>query len=121
MRDLFTTGPGPDKGGSKPGQNGWVQTPEKSGVAAAPTRGACACPQATVGVAMANVTDRRNSRCCMLMIPSNPRNTGVYRKSGRGARPGPSGNAYSALAQKPVEPPLPAPHSEGGVPLCQCE
>ena len=35
-RDLFTTGPDPTSGGSKPGENGWTQMPEKFGVAAAP-------------------------------------------------------------------------------------
>jgi len=32
MRDLFTTGPGPDVGRSKPGQYGSVHNPEKYGI-----------------------------------------------------------------------------------------
>src|SRR5882672_727230 len=35
VRTLFTTGPGPETGGSKPGQNGCVHMPEKSGADAA--------------------------------------------------------------------------------------
>jgi hypothetical protein len=35
-RDLLTTGPGPDAGGSKPGTEGWPQIPEKSGTDVAP-------------------------------------------------------------------------------------
>src|SRR5258708_3433833 len=85
MRDLFTTGPGPDKGGSKPGQKGWVHMPEKSGVGAAPTAGANVCPQARVAVAMANVTDRTNSRRCILVHLH--RDTRLYPKRRDGARP----------------------------------
>src|SRR5215469_7186248 len=49
-RDLFTTGPGPDVGGSKPGKEGWDQMPAKSGIDAmpcvSPPPGAagCTCP-----------------------------------------------------------------------------
>jgi hypothetical protein len=36
MRDLFTTGPGPDSGSSKPGMDRWAHMPEKSGMTASP-------------------------------------------------------------------------------------
>src|SRR6266702_4496229 len=85
MRDLFTTGPGPDKGGSKPGQKGWVHMPEKSGVGAAPTAGANVCPQARVAAPIANVAARRNPRCRMLVHPH--RDTRLYPKRRDGARP----------------------------------
>ncbi len=70
VRTLFTTGPGPDSGGSKPGQNGWVHMPEKSGMdaalgAALRAGGAAACPKAGVKANAANVTDRRKSRRCI--------------------------------------------------------
>src|SRR3984893_17334696 len=65
-RDLFTTGPGPDAGGSKPGKEGWAHMPEKSGMAAGPTTGAAVCPKAVVATATANITSKPKSRClCM--------------------------------------------------------
>ena len=59
-RDLFTTGPGPDSGGSKPGQNGWTQMPEKFGVAAAPCAPSFVCPKAGVA-ATSNVASKKKS------------------------------------------------------------
>jgi hypothetical protein len=53
-RDLFTTGPGPDAGGSKPGKEGCDQILEKSGIAApwaallADGTAVGACPKAGV-------------------------------------------------------------------------
>src|SRR6516225_7454572 len=68
-RDLFTTGPGPDAGGSKPGKEGCDQIPEKSGIEAAPWAAlladgtaAGACPKAGVAAAAASVTNTRKSR-----------------------------------------------------------
>src|SRR5277367_5989799 len=57
LRDLFTTGPGPDIGGSKPGKKGWDHIPEKSGmgetlctpmILTGPVAGPTACPQAGI-------------------------------------------------------------------------
>src|SRR5258706_10108559 len=67
MRDRFLTGPGPDKGGSKPGRVGWTHMPEKSGAVATPP----ACPKTGVAMTAASATMIRNCRCCMLMIPVN--------------------------------------------------
>src|SRR5580704_6614851 len=50
-RDVLTTGPGPDTGGSNPGNEGWAQMPEKSGIAAAPAAGPAPCPKAGVAAA----------------------------------------------------------------------
>src|SRR6267154_2773125 len=47
-RDLLTTGPGPDAGGSKPGKEGCDHMPEKSGMAARPAAGPAVCPKAGV-------------------------------------------------------------------------
>jgi len=42
VRDLFVTGPGPDAGGSKPGNEGWAHMPERSGIDAVPCLDCCA-------------------------------------------------------------------------------
>jgi hypothetical protein len=75
-RDLFTTGPGPDSGGSKPGRYGWPHMPEKSGMDAAvctlagPAASTPICPQAGVTTAAAITTNERKSRClCMPHLP----------------------------------------------------
>jgi hypothetical protein len=78
VRDLFTTGPGPDTGDSNP-RDGCAQMPEeKSGIDAAlcvalpagPAGGTTDCPQAGVAAAPANVTAKRKSRRCKFMLPS---------------------------------------------------
>src|SRR5258706_4873412 len=61
-RDLLTTGPGPDAGGSKPGKEGCDHMPEKSGVAARPAAGPAACPKAGVAAATAKITSKPKSR-----------------------------------------------------------
>jgi pyruvate dehydrogenase E1 component len=60
---LFTTGPGPDTGGSKPGWEGCDQIPEKSAIEVAPWAALLAdgtavgaCPKAGVAAAAASVT-----------------------------------------------------------------
>jgi hypothetical protein len=79
LRDLFVTGPGPDRGGSKPGRNGCAHMPEKSGMvlgwplvagAAAGAAGAAVCPKA--GVASAAITASTHGKPCRhrLMISS---------------------------------------------------
>ncbi len=71
MRDLFTTGPGPDAGGSNPGKEGWDHMPEKFGVEAlllGPADGVAVCAHA--GVAIANATNRREPCRCTLMTSS---------------------------------------------------
>jgi hypothetical protein len=79
-RDLLRTGPGPDRGGSKPVRKGCAHLPEKSGMDAAlggavVAAGATDCPKAEVAVApaaAANVTDKRKSchRAPMISSPS---------------------------------------------------
>src|SRR3974390_3245662 len=75
-RDVLTTGPGPDAGGSKPGKEGCDHMPEKSGMDAAP----CArlvgptappCPETAVAAVAANATMKRKSSR-NIMIPSLP-------------------------------------------------
>jgi hypothetical protein len=61
-RDVLTTGPGPDAGGSKPGKEGWDHTPEKSGIAARPTAGPAVCAKTGVAAATANITSEPKSR-----------------------------------------------------------
>src|SRR5580704_10765755 len=56
-RDLFVREVGPDARGSKPGMDGWIHQPEKSGMDAA---GAAACPKTGVTAAADNVTRIRN-------------------------------------------------------------
>jgi hypothetical protein len=78
LRDLFSTGPGPDRGGSKPGRKGWAHIPEKFGmdaapcvpVVAGPTAGGAVCPNAGATDAAANVTHKRKSRRHAFMISS---------------------------------------------------
>jgi hypothetical protein len=69
---LFTTGPGPDAGGSNPGKEGWDHMPEKSGMAAAPLAGSAAgvtvCAEAGIAARVANATNKRKSRRCTPMI-----------------------------------------------------
>src|SRR5215831_12659900 len=65
-RDLLTTGPGPDAGGSKPGKEGWDHMPEKSGIAAGPAAGPSVCPKTGVAAATANISNEPKSRrLCM--------------------------------------------------------
>src|SRR5262249_6214840 len=77
-RDLLTTGPAPDAGGSKPGKEGCDHMPEKSGMdgcallPAGPTARAGSCPKAAVAAVAANVTTKRKSRR-KFMIPSRLR------------------------------------------------
>src|SRR5215475_31292 len=60
-RDLFTTGPGPDAGGSKPGKEGCDQMPEKSGMDGAPGERAGSCAMAGMAAVAANITTKRKS------------------------------------------------------------
>ncbi len=73
-RDLLTTGPGPDAGGSKPGKDGWDHMPEKSGMDAPPlaglAEGVTVCAEAGIAAPAANATNKRKSRRCTLMISS---------------------------------------------------
>jgi hypothetical protein len=69
---LFTTGPGPDAGGSKPGKDGCDQMPEKSGIDAAPCvptpAGVAgrACPKAALAAIAASASAKRTLRAIML-------------------------------------------------------
>src|ERR1700756_3407651 len=77
-RDLFTTGPGPDAGGSNPGKEGCDQMPEKSGIDAAPCAplpggaGGDTCAKAAVAAAAAIAagTTRKMKPRCPIMLPS---------------------------------------------------
>src|SRR5271168_5218816 len=73
MRDLFTTGPGPDAGGSNPGKEGCDHMPEKSGMDAAPladpAAGVAVCAQAGIAAA-ANASNKGKSHRRTLMISS---------------------------------------------------
>src|SRR5215468_7764906 len=70
VRDLFTTGPGPDSGGSKPGRDRWPHMPEKSGMDAALgipvpaglTAGAGVCPKAGVAAAATSANTEEKFR-----------------------------------------------------------
>src|SRR5271154_398297 len=70
-RDVLTTGPGPDAGGSKPGKEGWDHTPEKSGIAAGPAAGPAVCAKTGVAAATANITSEPKSRrlCMTTSLP----------------------------------------------------
>src|SRR5215475_461119 len=74
-RDLFTTGPGPDAGGSKPGKEGCDHMPEKSGIdarpLAGPATGVTVCAQAGMPAPAANAINKNKSRRCTLMISSD--------------------------------------------------
>src|SRR5271155_3237932 len=61
-RDVLTTGPGPDAGGSKPGKEGWDHMPEKSGIAAGPPADPTVCPKTGVAAATAKITNEPKSR-----------------------------------------------------------
>jgi hypothetical protein len=72
-RDLLTTGPGPDAGGSKPGKEGCDHMPEKSGMGTAlcvpklagAAAGATCCAEAGATTA-ANVTSKSKCRCTII-------------------------------------------------------
>src|SRR5215472_8914811 len=60
-RDLLSTGPGPDAGGSNQGRAGWLQTPERPGID--PESAALAdCAGTRVAAALAKVTNRMRFR-----------------------------------------------------------
>src|ERR1700732_2409068 len=82
-RDLLTTGPGPDAGGSKPGKEGWAHMPEKSGIAAGPTAGSKACPKAGAAATTAKITGRPKFRrlCTTPSFMAPPRDSNPSRKS----------------------------------------
>src|SRR6516162_4208228 len=71
--DLFTTGPGPDAGGSKPGKEGCDQMPEKSGIDAAlcvpmlARVAGRACPKAEVAAIAASAANNTKSRCTIML------------------------------------------------------
>jgi hypothetical protein len=74
-RDVLSTGPGPDAGGSKPVRNGWAQMPEKSGMDLAVGEallaglGSAGAGWLKAGVAIAvNATHRSKSHGRALMI-----------------------------------------------------
>src|SRR6266446_10612579 len=68
-RDLLTTGPGPDTGGSKPGKEGCDHMPEKFGIAACPTAGPAFCPKAGVAAATANIISKPKFRSLCMRSP----------------------------------------------------
>src|SRR5260370_42471270 len=67
-RDLLTTGPGPDAGGSKPGKEGCDHMPEKSGMAARPAAGPAVCPKAGVAAATASITSKPKFPCLCITV-----------------------------------------------------
>src|SRR5689334_6468829 len=68
-RDLLSTGPGPDAGGSNQGRAGWLQTPDRPGIEpASPALAVCATQPSAV-IALAKVTKRR--RFGLAVIPAS--------------------------------------------------
>src|SRR6516162_4531508 len=72
-RDLFTTGPGPDAGGSKPGTEGCDQMPEKSGIDPAPCVTLPAgvagrvCPKAGAAAIAVSAANKTKFRCAIML------------------------------------------------------
>src|SRR5215470_14153832 len=71
VRDLFSTGPGPDSGGSKPGRDRWPHMPEKSGTDAALCVPLVLCAKAGVATTN-NVANKQKSRLCMTILFERP-------------------------------------------------